>query len=283
MMSYGGIFLYQLLATDLDGTLFNSSGKVSEKNKQTIREAIRRGISVILCSGRAPYEKLGDLGKELGLDYPGNYYICCSGAMIVDAVSLKAVVGNYLSVPSAQALLQTGEVFFKDMGKASIRVHTTNRIYVRNPEIWDNGFEIRTGRKMEPLPSDLRELEGEITKMLFLSPIEGYAMRFYDRMEKVLPEGALGYRMPPALAEYVSAEANKGNAVRQLAALLGIKLQDVICVGDGWNDISMLSGSGLGIAVKNAPEEVARLADVRFPYTNDEDAVARILEQYFSL
>ena len=273
--------MYQLLATDLDGTLFDSRGMVSEQNRQAIREAARRGISVILCSGRAPYERLEELGKELGLNCPGNYYICCSGAMIVDAVTLRVVAGNYLSVPAAQKLLDTGEYFFRDMGKASIRIHTTNSIYVRNPEIWENSFEARTGRIMEPLPSDLGKLDGEITKMLFLSPVEGYAMRFYDRMQEVLPEGALGYRMPPALAEYVSADANKGNAVRQLAALLGMELGDVICVGDGWNDISMLSGSGLGIAVKNAPEEVACQADVRFPYTNDEDAVARILEQYF--
>ena len=106
-------------------------------------------------------------------------------------------------------------------------------------------------------------------------------MRFYDRMEQVLPEGALGYRMPPALAEYVSANANKGRAVGQLAAILGLSPEETVCVGDGWNDISMLEAAGLGVAVRNAPEDVARHADVVLEYTNDEDAVAKALERYF--
>ena len=104
----------------------------------------------------------------------------------------------------------------------------------------------------------------------------------FDWPKKVLPAGALGYRMPPCLAEYVAAEANKGRAVAQLAGLLGISAEETVRVGDGWNDISMLSGAGFGIAVQNAPEEVARCADLILDKTNDEDAVAAVLERYFS-
>ena len=73
----------------------------------------------------------------------------------------------------------------------------------------------------------------------------------------------------------------RGRAVAQLAAILGLSPEETVCVGDGWNDISMLEAAGLGVAVRNAPEEVARHADVVLEYTNDEDAVAKVLERYF--
>ncbi len=273
--------MYKLLATDLDGTLFDSRGKVSEGNRQAIRQAVEQGVKFVLCSGRAPYEGVSALGEELGLNCPGNYYICCSGGLIVDAATLEIVAGNFLPKETAKELFRIGEGFFEDMGKAAIRLHTTEKMYAKNREVWDNDIEQRTGKQFLPLPEDVREVEGEITKVLFLSREDGYAMRFYDRMEKVLPKGALGYRMPPALAEYVSADANKGHAVAQLAAILGLSPEETVCVGDGWNDISMLESAGLGVAVRNAPEEVSRHADVILDKTNDEDAVAAVLERYF--
>lgn len=273
--------MYKLLATDLDGTLFDSRGKVSEGNRRAIRQAVEQGVKFVLCSGRAPYEGVSALGEELGLNCLGNYYICCSGGLIVDAATLEIVAGNFLPKETAKELLRIGEGFFEDMGKAAIRLHTTEKMYAKNREVWDNDIEQRTGRQFLPLPEDVREVNGEITKVLFLSREDGYAMRFYDRMEEVLPEGALGYRMPPALAEYVSADANKGHAVAQLAAILGLSPEETVCVGDGWNDISMLESAGLGVAVRNAPEDVSRHADIILDQTNDEDAIAAVLERYF--
>ena len=273
--------MYKLLATDLDGTLFSSGGTVSEGNRRAIREAVEKGVHFVLCSGRAPYEGVSALGESLGLNRPGSYYICCSGALIVDAATLETVAGNFLPKETAARLLSLGEGFFREMGKAAVRLHTTEKMYAKNREVWDNDLPQRAGKEFLPLPEDVRRVEGEITKLLFLSREEGYAMRFYDRMEKVLPEGALGYRMPPALAEYVAKEANKGRAVAQLAAILGLSTEETVCVGDGWNDISMLSGKGLGVAVRNAPEEVSCHADVILNRTNDEDAVAAVLERYF--
>ena len=273
--------MYKLIATDLDGTLFNSRGEVSEGNRRAIQKAVEQGVKFVLCSGRAPYEGVSALGEELGLACPGNYYICCSGGLIVEADTLKIAAGNFLPKETARELLRIGEGFFADMGNAAVRLHTTEKMYAKNREVWDNDLEQRTGRQFLPLPEDIQEVEGEITKMLFLSREEGYAMRFYDRMEQVLPEGALGYRMPPALAEYVSANANKGRAVGQLAAILGLSPEETVCVGDGWNDISMLEAGGLGVAVRNAAEDVARHADVVLEYTNDGDAVAKALERYF--
>ena len=71
----------------------------------------------------------------------------------------------------------------------------------------------------------------------------------------------------------------KGTSVKHLADHYGFDLDDVVAVGDGLNDLPMLQTAGLGLAVANA-EPTLKEAVTVYPYTNDEDAVARIIMQY---
>ena len=74
--------------------------------------------------------------------------------------------------------------------------------------------------------------------------------------------------------------AQKGYTVGLLAKRLGIPMEEVICVGDSYNDLSMLKAAGLGISVRNGENLIRREADLVFPFTNAEDAVGRIIEEY---
>ena len=270
---------YRMLATDLDGTLFTTQGAVSPGNRDAIRHATERGIPIVLCSGRSPVEGVAALGEELGLNYPGNCYICCSGAMLVDAASLKILEGNYLPVDAAACLVWQAASFPEDLRPQRIRLCTTKAVYYRSPTA-ERLYEERFGLELLPLPEDLREIKGEITKLLFLSDQPNYAFDFISRMEPVCPPEALGYIMPPSLAEYVGASARKGHAVAQLAARLGIPMEEVICVGDGFNDLSMIEEAGLGIAVRNAEEPVRQKANLVLDASNDEDAIQKIIDMF---
>ncbi|MGI5856899.1 MAG: HAD family hydrolase [Candidatus Merdivicinus sp.] len=270
---------YRMLATDLDGTLFTTQGTVSPGNRDAIRRATERGIPIILCSGRSPAEGVAALGEELGLNYPGNCYICCSGAMMVDAASLAILEGNYLPLDAAIRLIGQAAAFPERLRPQRIRLCTTQAVYYRSPAA-EYRYEARFGLKLLPLPEDLRKIQGEITKLLFLSDQPNYAFDFIRRMEPDCPPEALGYIMPPSLAEYVGADARKGHAVVQLAARLGISMEEVICVGDGFNDISMLEDAGLGIAVRNAEESVRQKADLVLDASNNEDAIQKIIDGF---
>lgn len=270
---------YRMLATDLDGTLFTTQGTVSPGNRDAIRRATKRGIPIILCSGRSPAEGVAALGEELGLNYPGNYYICCSGAMIVDAASLAILEGNYLPLDAAMHLISQAAAFPEGLRPQRIRLCTTQAVYYRSPAA-EYRYEARFGLKLLPLPEDLRKIQGEITKLLFLSDQPNYAFDFIRRMEPDCPPEALGYIMPPSLAEYVGVDARKGHAVAQLAARLGISMKEVICVGDGFNDISMIEDAGLGIAVRNAEEPVLQKADLVLDTSNNEDAIQKIIDGF---
>ena len=160
---------YRMLATDLDGTLFSSEGGVSPGNREAIRKASSRGIPIVLCSGRAPWEGVAKLGEDLGLNYPGNYYICCNGALLVDAASLETLEGFYLRRMRQRSLSLQRRPFRSGLRPGWIRMCTTGPVYYWSREPGDLTYTSRFGLEELPLPEDLTKVNGEITKLLFLS------------------------------------------------------------------------------------------------------------------
>ena len=79
--------------------------------------------------------------------------------------------------------------------------------------------------------------------------------------------------------EICGRNVTKGNAVRRFAEGMNIKPDEIICIGDNLNDISMIDYAGLGVAMGNADEAVKKAADV-VTSSNDEDGVGRVLEKY---
>lgn len=271
---------YRMLVTDLDGTLLNREAKLSERNKAAVRRAVEKGIPIVLCSGRFPAEGLADFGRELGLDVPGNYYICGNGALLVDAAALAIVEGNYLPLSSAAELIRRAEAFPPELQPEQIHICTPKGFYCREPAGDRFDFIKPYGMEVRVFSEDLHEVQGEVGKMRFVANRPGFAENFVRAMEPYCPADALGYIMPPFLGEYVGIHAQKGYTVGLLAKRLGIPMEEVICVGDSYNDLSMLKAAGLGISVRNGENLIRREADLVFPFTNAEDAVGRIIEEY---
>ena len=271
---------YRMLATDLDGTLLDRKGEISPGNRTAIRRAVEKGIPIILCSGRFPVEGLANFGKELALDFPGNYYIGGNGALLVDAATLGVVEGNYLSLSSAAELIRRTKALPPELQPEQVHICTTKGFYFRDP-VGDRYDYIKPyGLEVGIFSEDLREVRGEIGKLRFVSDRPDFAVNFVRAMEPFCPADALGYIMPPSLGEYVGIHAQKGYAVGLLAKRLGISMEEVICVGDSFNDVSMIEEAGLGVAVANATEIVRQKARLVLTETNEEDAVGKLIEKF---
>ena len=130
----------------------------------------------------------------------------------------------------------------------------------------------------EPLSSFVRRKKICAHKVLaMVEPTEaGYIMR---ELEKERFVGCGVTKSSDFLVEVVNASYSKGTAVEFLAKHFNVPIEKTIAVGDQQNDIPMIIKAGLGIAVKNADEELKKQALV-FDYTNEEDAIAKIIEQY---
>ena len=152
---------YRMLVTDLDGTLLNREAKLSERNKAAVRRAVEKGIPIVLCSGRFPAEGLADFGRELGLDVPGNYYICGNGALLVDAATLAIVEGNYLPLSSAAELIRRAEAFPPELQPEQIHICTPKGFYCREPAGDRFDFIKPYGMEVRVFSEDRHEVQGK--------------------------------------------------------------------------------------------------------------------------
>jgi Cof subfamily protein (haloacid dehalogenase superfamily) len=83
----------------------------------------------------------------------------------------------------------------------------------------------------------------------------------------------------PSYLEFTHIDATKGRAVEKLSSILGIKQDEIICIGDSYNDISMIQYAALGVAMANSPQAVKEKADY-ISKTNDEDGVAAVINKF---
>ena len=87
------------------------------------------------------------------------------------------------------------------------------------------------------------------------------------------------YRSADYFLECVPLGIDKAESIGKLIDILGIKREEIIACGDGYNDVSMLKFAGLGVAMANASEDIRQLADV-VTLSNDNDGVGQIVEDY---
>lgn len=85
--------------------------------------------------------------------------------------------------------------------------------------------------------------------------------------------------LPNVLVEIVNKEANKSNALQSLALKFNLKREEIIAIGDNFNDMDMIEYAGLGVAMGNSPDYLKDVADF-VTHSNDEDGVRRVLEKF---
>lgn len=265
---------YPLVVSDFDGTLVRSDGTISEFTKKTLAEYIQNGGKFAISTGRMP---AGILHRAKELDLKG--VVCCGqGTAIVDIETNEVVSTGVIETETAVKIC-------KKMEEMGLHIH----VY----DLWD----FYSNMDDEPLKLYESIVKCKAT-VIDKEPISEWVQRTGLRTFKVLamvrPEDATSVlselknadfencvvtRSSEFLIEVNTSKYSKGTAVSFLANRYGAELEHTIAVGDQLNDLSMLKTAGLGFAVKNADEEIKKEAKV-FPFTNDEDAVARIIEQY---
>lgn len=248
---------YKHLVVDIDGTLLAKDETVSSEDRDALAEVCRLGIGVSLCTGRVPQACFGVVG-QLALD---SYHIFSDGAVI-------------------SSLEQDGEVYVQPLDKEVVKqaveyIHEHNldfelystTHYFAERETWSTDVHSRFfGVQPEFVDfSGLWERE-RIIKGLFVAVTPEEVTRIRDFCRHF--EGKLHFswvRVPTYpdvdFINVLAPDVSKGNALEVLVSHLGISMSEVMAVGDGTNDISLLSRVGLAVAMGNAPDEVKMVAD----------------------
>ena len=266
----------KLLVVDIDGTIAGLSNDIREPVKQAILAARSRGVKVAVATGRM-YQSALRFHRELGLTLP---LICYQGAWIQDPATDKIL--RHLPL-SKQTALQVLDSFEEPHLRSLLSIHfyINDRLYV--PEITDSTrlYAARSGIAINAIENLRRDIPGDPTKVLALCQNPEVLDNLLSSMrQRYTPAEMYLTRSVATFFEATHPLANKGEAVRYLAEeLLGLQAQNVMAIGDNFNDVEMISYAGVGVAMGNAPDAVKAGANWVAPDV-EEDGVATAIEQF---
>ena len=256
-----------LLATDLDGTLFDACKKISKKNIDAIKYYISEGGYFTLATGRS---QLG-IKSVLGHITPNAPIIIFNGAAIYDTEKDEMIEELFLD-SDAVRVVDMVERDFPDFG---IAVSASDTAYAsRMTDLIRNHFVI------ENIPEKIlhhRQVTNPWRKAIFTQEPERIdelksaisKSEFYDRYD-FSKSASTQYELLPK-------GVTKGLGLKMLAEFLNVDISKTIAVGDNENDIEMIRAAKIGVAVENATVELKKVADY-ITVDNNSDALFAVID-----
>lgn len=241
----------RLVAIDVDFTLIGSDLKIRDRTKAAIRAAAEAGCIVTLASGRM-FRATAPFAEELGIDAP---LITYDGALIKAAKTHEVISHRPVSLEQAREV-----VAYAQQEGLHLNVYMDDTLYVERYD--EEALSYMAHAKVEAVAvGDLNTFVNRApTKLLIITSKEDvdrrlpeFKARFGDRLHVV--------RSMPRYVEFTAAGVSKGSALAILARHLDVPRSEVMALGDSENDISMLEYAGIGVAVRNAADEVKKAAD----------------------
>ena len=258
--------MIDLIALDLDGTLLDSSGGISARNRQAIRDALRAGIRIVLVTGRGVTTPIR-LSRELGLNLP---IICCHGALTKDFTANRTLGHIPVPLQYAKPIIEYGE-----QNGLSLTIYVEESFYwlegdrmLRDDVVSPSWQSVKTFSDVLHVAPTLIRFFGDHSVDAVVRQFGDWPLNFRHELWETFPECAI-----------TSKEAGKREALARLCADFQIPAERVMAIGDSRNDLPMLRWAGVGVAMRNAPAEVRD--SIRYvTSTNDEDGVAEALERF---
>lgn len=288
--------MYKLAAVDLDGTMLNSYGIVTENTKNVIKNTIKKGTDVIIASGR-PIDSIQSIAKDIGSN---NYFIAGNGALIYDIKQNKVIYEKYMSKQKVLEIIKLCEE-----NSISYNVYTDKTILATalkynvlyyhkenlkkeeskktNISIVENMYDCVKNMKEEKflkitICDDSKTIFNSIIRKLKnISDIEVLDVSHISR--KIIKQGTEEFPIEYYYTEVSLKDVDKWNALEYLIQKLDINKEEVITIGDNINDKKMIENAGLGIAMRHSTPVVTDICDYITDSNNDE-GVAKALEKF---
>ena len=281
----------RLLALDLDGTLLNSGGKISERNRTAIESARENGVNVAVVTGRR-FRDARPVALDLGLDVP---VIAHNGALTKHARTLETVAVMPLPLEAARKALRVG----RKVGAGALVSddHQGLGVLVYDHLSGDNlalQEYIKWARRLhgeEEGRQSVREvdsiedyLDHEPIHLAFsggcaqMKQLEGLLQEELGMSVKIF--STIYPELDFTLLDILHPAASKGAGVAAAAAQLGTDRDEIMAIGDNFNDLEMLLFAGTGVVMANAALSLREIAGLHPTASNNEDGVALAIEEF---
>ena len=280
-----------LLALDLDGTLLDSRGHISDRNRVAIDSAREQGVHVALVTGRR-FRDSRPVALELGLDVP---LISHNGALTKHAATLQTVSVLPLPLAAARDALRVGRVADADALLSDDHEGLGVLVYdhIRGGNSAANRY-ITWARRIHGEEEGVRAVQqvNSLEDYLDHDPIHlsfsGGCQEMDQLEEKLKTELASTVKILSTkyleqdftLLDVVNAAASKGAGVAAAAAELSVSREEIMAIGDNYNDLEMLLFAGTGVVMANAPLSLREIAGLHPTASNREDGVAAAIENF---
>ena len=284
--------MIKLLALDLDGTTLDSSGQITDENRAAISAAEENGVLVTIATGRR-FRDAQPVGIDLSLNAP---LITHNGALLKYAESEETVSCSLLSTETSLEIVRVGKDYGVDAlvstdphGRGTLlydRVSEDNlplRKYLRWSENLHGGEPGREGVEHVPKLEAILH-QHEIVHISFsgtcnaMGSMLSVLSRELGNTVTILP--TIYPRLDFTLIDILPADASKGHGVARLAELNNLLPENVMTIGDNFNDLEMLEYAGTAVVMGNADPKLLERPEFYTTLSNDESGVAAAIKRF---
>lgn len=288
--------MYKLVAIDLDGTMLNSYGMVTENTKQAIKNTINKGTEVIIASGR-PIDSIKTIAKEIGSE---NYFIAGNGALIYDIKKDEIIYEKFMNKQKVLEIIKICEE-----NSIAYNIYTEKTIIAKGLKYnvlyyYKENLKKEENKKtnitiVEDVYEYIKNLENEKflkitvcdeTKSVFNSIIRKLrtvedidVLDVLHMSRKMIKQGTEDVPIEYYYTEISLKDVDKWKAIEYLANKMNISKDEIIAIGDNINDKEMIENAKVGIAMGQSTPVITEIADF-VTLNNNEDGVAKALEKY---
>ncbi|EFE96990.1 sugar-phosphatase [Serratia odorifera] len=264
----------ELIAIDMDGTLLNPQHQITPAVKQAITAARRKGVHVVLATGR-PYVGVQDYLRQLDIQGGNDFCITYNGALVLQAVDGACILQETLGFDDYLHFEQLA----RQLG-VHFQAFDFDTLYTPNKDI---GKYTVHEAEMTGIPLKYRSVDEMDRNMRFPKVMMIDEPELLDSaIARIPPETLAQYTLlksAPYYLEILHKKVDKGAGVKMLADHLGIAQQNVMALGDQANDTAMIEFAGVGVAMGNAIPALKQVAQF-VTSSNTEDGVARAIEKF---
>ena len=288
--------MYKLAVVDLDGTILNSYGEISETTKESVKKCLEKGTKIVIASGR-PIDSIKTIAKELGIE---EYFIAGNGALIYDLKKDEIVYENYMKKEKVLEIIKICED-----NSIAYNVYTDKTILTTNLKFnvlyyYKENLKKEENKKtnvsvVENMYNYVKNLNEEkflkiticdesatifnsiVRTLKEINDVEILEISHMSR--KIIKQGTEEIPIEYYYTEISAKNVDKWDAVEYLAGKLNIEKEEIIAVGDNINDKKMIENAGLGVAMEGSAPDVINVANI-VTDSNDNNGVAKILEKY---
>lgn len=286
--------MLKLVAIDLDGTMLNQYGIVTQKTKNSIKKAQENGLEIMIASGR-PIDSVKTISKEIGSE---NYFISGNGSIIYDIKKDEIIYENVLKKQKALEIIKICEensIFYNVYTEKEIIAKNLqyNVLYYHKENLTKSEEDKTHVNIVEDIYDYIEKTDSKVLKVMIcdkhqtifnaimrkLKEVDDIEVLEVSHMSrKIIRQGTEEIPIEYFYTEISAKNVDKWTALEFLKEKLQISSDEIVAIGDNVNDKKMIEKSGYGIAMGQSAQQIKEIADY-VTDSNVDDGVANALDK----